>query len=267
MTDPVSARPDLTMPREERMSRTRDLLVRAREAPPGERERLLDEVVILNRCVAESIAARYEGRGLATEDLRQVACEGLVKAVHRFDASSGKDLLTFAVPTVRGELRRHFRDHGWVVRPPRRIQELQQRIGRAADDLRQQLGRDPSTEEVVADMGVDPEEYAAALEAYGSFVPVSLDQATTAGGDQPLVDTLPDESADQRAAEARLVLAPVVRELPARDRRILYLRFFEERTQAEIGAELGVTQMQVSRLLSGIFERVREAVGPGARAG
>ena len=249
------------LPREERMARTDALLREAADLPEAERRPLLDEVVVLNLCVAESIAQRYSGRGVAAEDLRQVAYEGLVKAVSRFDPANDKDLLSYAVPTVRGEIRRYFRDHGWTVRPPRRVQELQQRINRAAEDLRQSLGRDPEPDEVAADLGIGRDEYDAAEEAQGCFAPASLDGATSPAGDRPLGETLPDEATDAAAAEARLVLAPVVRELPARDRRILYLRFFEERTQSEIGAELGVTQMQVSRLLSGIYDRVRSAVG------
>lgn len=244
------------------MARTRALLQEAAQLPEEERRLLLDDVVVLNLCVADSIAQRYAGRGIPAEDLRQVAYEGLVKAVARFDPASGSDLLSYAVPTVRGELQRHFRDHGWTVRPPRRVQELQQRINRATEDLSQSLGRDPAPDEVAADLGIGRDEYDTAEEAQGCFAPASLDSAAAGSdGDRPLGETLPDAASGAEAAEARLVLAPVVRELPARDRRILYLRFFEERTQSEIGEELGVTQMQVSRLLSGIYDRVRSAVG------
>jgi RNA polymerase sigma-B factor len=252
------------LPREQRMTLTAELLGRLPRASDEQRDEILEEVILLNRCVAESIAVRYAGRGIASDDLRQVAYEGLVKAVQRFDPESGKDLLTFAVPTIRGELRRHFRDHGWSVRPPRRIQELQQRINRADEDLRQRLGREPTTDEVAEDLGIEVAEYDRAMEAYGCFSPTSLDQPTGIDGGRSLGETLVEEAPETSASEARLTLAPVVRELPARDRRILYLRFFEDRTQSEIGDELGVTQMQVSRLLSGIFDKLREAVGETA---
>ncbi|RYP79555.1 sigma-70 family RNA polymerase sigma factor, partial [Nocardioides guangzhouensis] len=111
---------------------------------PVERQRLLDEVVLLNADVAESVASRYRGRGIPTDDLRQVAYEGLVKAVHRFDPARRHDFLSFAVPTIRGEVQRYFRDQGWTVRPPRRIQDLQWRLHRAIEELSQDLGREPN---------------------------------------------------------------------------------------------------------------------------
>src|SRR5690606_15551780 len=120
-----------------------------------------------NRPVAWSIAGRYGGRGVAVEDLRQVACEGLVKAVRRFDPETGHDLLSYAVPTIHGEIKRHFRDLGWSVRPPRRIQELQQEIRPAVHDLGQMLAREPRAAEVAARLGVSASEYDAATSAYG----------------------------------------------------------------------------------------------------
>ncbi len=248
--------------RSERKRVTQEFLDRLREATGDEREQIIERVIVLNRCVAESIASRYSGRGVTADDVRQVACEGLVKAVRRFDPESGRDLLTFAVPTIRGEIRRYFRDHGWSVRPPRRIQELQQRIGQVVDTLGQELGREPGPDEIADRIGVSRAEYEDALGAYGCFSPTSLDQPLGDGG-RTLADALPDEDEEQRAAEARLTLAPVLRELPAQDRRILYLRFFEDRTQSEIGEELGVTQTQVSRLLSGICANLRRGIEEG----
>lgn len=228
-----------------------------------ERPRLQEQLILVNQGVAESLASRYSGRGVAAEDVRQVACEALVKAVRRFDPGAGKDLLSFAVPTITGEIKRHFRDHGWVVRPPRRLQELQQRIGPVVDALRHQLDREPTAEEVASRLGVSPEEYDAALGAYGCFSPLSLDQPRTESG-STLGEGLSAEEGSVEAAETRVLLEPLVRELPLRDRRILYLRFFEDRTQAEIGEDLGITQTQVSRLLSGIFDSLRESLDDGA---
>lgn len=250
-----------TMPREKRMELIVQLFERAQDASEEEREHILGEIILLNRCVADSIAMRFAGRGVATEDLKQVAYEGLVKAVRRFDPTRDHDLLSYAVPTIRGEIRRHFRDHGWSVRPPRRVQELQQRISRVKEELGKELGRDPEVAEILEAAEIDRSEYDRAVEAYGSFRATSLDQPREPGGESTLGDLVVAEDTTTNATEARLALAPVVRNLPERDRRIIYLRFYEERTQAEIGEELGVTQMQVSRLLSGIFSKMREQVG------
>lgn len=249
------------MPREQRMELIVQLFERAQDASDEEREHILGKIILLNRCVADSIAMRFAGRGVATEDLKQVAYEGLVKAVRRFDPSRDHDLLSYAVPTIRGEIRRHFRDHGWSVRPPRRVQELQQRLSRSKEELAKELGRDPEVVELLEHAEIDRKEYDRAMEAYGSFRAVSLDQPREPGGESTLGDVVVAEDLTTSASEAKLILAPVMRDLPERDRRILYLRFYEERTQAEIGEELGVTQMQVSRLLSGIFGKLRERVG------
>jgi RNA polymerase sigma-B factor len=147
------------MTRAERSERTRELLVAAQDTDNEvERDRLLDEVVLINRGVAEAVAARYRGRGVPAEDLQQAAYEGLIKAVHKFDPSVRPDLLTYAVPTIRGEVQRWFRDQSWMVRPPRRIQELQWRISRSIDHLSQDLGRPPSDQEVSDDVGCSTEE-------------------------------------------------------------------------------------------------------------
>jgi RNA polymerase sigma-B factor len=220
----------------------------------------------LAACSADSERARLREElvlGIPEEDLVQVAYLGLVKAVERFDAAMGHDLLTFAVPTIRGELTRYFRDHGWTVRPPRRIQELQGRLSRTVEQLGQDLGREPTDDEVVAALDVTRSEYVEAHSAYGCFSPSSLDQPVGDDGGGATLGTLlrgEDGPESSRAVEARLSLAPVIRSLGERDRRILHLRFFEEQTQDEIGAELGVSQVQVSRLLSRILDQLREAL-------
>lgn len=241
---------------------TAALVARLGRCPSHERARLQEQLILLNQGVADSLAARYAGRGVAAEDVRQVACEALVKAVRRFDPTAGKDLLSFAVPTITGEIKRYFRDHGWAVRPPRRVQELQQRLGPVVDALRHELDREPTPEEVAGRLDVGLAEYESALAAYGCFSPLSLDQPRTETG-STLADGLQADDGSAEAAEARVMLEPLVRELPLRDRRILYLRFFEDRTQAEIGEDLGITQTQVSRLLSGIYGTLRDSLEPG----
>ena len=249
--------------RQDRSELTARLLRQSADCADPERRRdLLEQVVVANRGVAEAVAARYRSRGLPQDDLNQVAYEGLTKAVQRFDASLRHDLLSYAVPTIRGELQRYFRDQGWAIRPPRRLQELQWRAGRAAEQLTHRHGREPTRAEVVAELGVSPADYTEALEAFGCFTPSSLDQPVSRGAVTTVAELLPDDGdGGLGASEARVALAPVVRRLSERDRRILYLRFFEDRTQEEIGRELGVTQMQVSRLLSRILARLRDEIG------
>jgi len=253
----------------DRAARTQQLLDELRAAPDDETaRRLRDAVVELNLCVARSLAHRYRDRGLDVEDLEQVAYLALVKAAHRFDPEAGHDFLSYAVPTIRGELRRHFRDVGWVVRPPRRIQELQGRIAEVQVDLTCRLGRSPRAGELADELNERRSDVEEALGAEGCFVPASLDRTVGEHGTTSVGDLLCCQDDEQGRAEARIVLAPLVQRLNERDRRILRLRYFEDRTQREIGEDIGVTQMQVSRLLSRILDDLREALdGPVAPEG
>jgi RNA polymerase sigma-B factor len=247
--------------RAERGRLTEKLLLEAHaESDLTRRRELLDEVVLINRGVAQAVAARYRQRGVAQDDLEQTAFEGLVKAVRKFDPTMGKDLLTYAVPTIRGEIQRYFRDQSWMVRPPRRVQEMQWQVNHTIDRLSQELGRDPREAEVKEELDASDADYRDAIAAFGCFQPPSLDQPVMDSG-LSLGDAIADEdSSDAAAAEARTTLAPAVRRLSERDRRILYLRFFEGRTQQEIGQDLGVTQMQVSRLLARIMRDLRDQI-------
>ncbi len=245
----------------DRSARTAELFDELRAAPDDPTARQLrDAVVELNLCVARSLAHRYRDRGLDVEDLEQVAYLALVKAVHRFDPGAGHDFLSYAVPTIRGELRRHFRDIGWVIRPPRRIQELQGRVADVQMELASHLGRAPRAGELAEVLDENRSDIEEALGAEGCFVPASLDRPVGESGTTSVGDLLHSENDEQGRAEARIVLAPVVRRLAERDRRILRLRYFEDRTQREIGEDIGVTQMQVSRLLSRILGDLRDAL-------
>ncbi len=246
---------------------TADLLARAHETDdPQLREHLLERVVVANVRIAHAVAARYRGRGVPLEDLEQAACEGLVKAVNRFDPAQRHDLLSYAVPTIRGEVLRYFRNLSWAMRPPRRIQELQWRINHAIDDLSLQLGREPFPREVCDLLDVPRADYDEAVGAFGCFQPPSLDQIVDGTDHLTLGDGVPDEHRADDAVEARTMLAPVVRRLSERDRRILYLRFFEDQTQQQIGDELGVPQMQVSRWLGRIYDELRSDLADDAAA-
>ena len=215
-----------------------------------------DELVEQNIPIARSMAGRYRNRGIDLDDLEQVALLGLTKAASRFDPDAGHDFLSYAVPTVRGELRRHFRDAGWTVRPPRRVQELQARISSAEDELSGELGRSPRPTEIAERLEVDVAGVIEALAADGCFTPTSLD-APVGEGTSSLGDLLGGEDRAVAQAEARIVVAPLLRLLSARDRRIVQLRFHDERTQQEIAEEVGLTQAQVSRVLTRILAEMR----------
>lgn len=247
--------------REERSRRTAELLAE-REAASCEdhRRRLNAELVEVNRAVAVALARRYQNRGVPLEDLCQSAFEGLTKAVQRFDPELADDLLTFAVPTIRGELLRHFRDHAWTVRPPRRVQELQHRVAAAAEELRARLGREPGVVDLAHHLDAEESAVSEALRASDCFSPLSLAQPMSGGSQLTLADVLSDDDDWNDLSDAKASLAPAVRRLGERDRRVLYLRFFEDLTQEEIGARLGVSQMQVSRLLNRVLSQLRAEI-------
>lgn len=227
------------------------------ETAPGQDER--DRLVVSHMAVARSIASRYRNRGVADDDLDAVAYLALVKAASRYDPAAGT-FLAFAVPTVRGEIRRHFRDVGWVIRPPRRLQELQMRVREATSRLSQELGHPPAPAEIAADLGLDESLLTEAFTMDGCFAPASL--ARPVGeGDNTLGDLIEGDPSDWAVAEARMALAPALRVLGDRDRLILTMRHFDDSTQQEIATAIGVNQSQVSRLLDRIYADLRSALG------
>lgn len=238
------------------------LLQQAEDAGDAEeRKRIQEEVVLLNMGVARSLASQYRGRGVADEDLLQVACLGLVKAVAWFRTSLGGDFLGYAVPTIRGELKKHFRDCGWAVRPPRRVQDCQSRITAATPELTQRLQRFPRPAELAAHLDVDECDVIEALGANGCFAPTSLDVALVEHGDTTRGELLGEEDHRMRAVEARVTLSPLLKRLPDRERSILHLRFVGEWNQEQIGARVGLSQVQVSRLLSRILAGLKDQLG------
>lgn len=227
----------------------------------AERHRLGGRVVIANLDLARWIARRYRGRGIADDDLDQAAYEGLVKAVMGFDPARGDTLTAYAVPTIQGEVRRLFRDQGWSIRPPRRLQEQQWALRRHVDDLTAELGRHPTGAEICETSGLDGEEYRQTLASFGAFAPPSLDEPVHDGINLTLGESLASGSRSvPEIAEGRAVLSSALPGISDRDRRIVYLRFFEDLTLAEIGADIGVSQMQVSRLLSRILSDLRHQI-------
>ncbi|MGC4111334.1 MAG: SigB/SigF/SigG family RNA polymerase sigma factor [Nocardioides sp.] len=243
-----------------RREATQRLLALAAEAPEDERRALEDRLVEVNLQIAVDVARRYRARGVATEDLEQVAYLGLVKAARGFDPTRANDFLSYAVPTIRGEVRRYFRDHGWTVRPPRTVQQAQARITAVESDLCQELGRAPRPSEIAARLELDLDLVVEALGANGCFAPTSLD-TSSADGEGGIGDRLGDDDPSFDSAEARVALKPLLAHLDRRERIMLEMRFFKGSTQSEIGAVLGITQMQVSRLLSALLARLRDDLG------
>jgi RNA polymerase sigma-B factor len=237
----------------------RDLLRRYHERGDLEaRERLIEQYLPLVR----SLARRYSYRGEQLEDLVQVGCIGLIKAIDRFDVDRGVELTTYATPNIIGEIKRHFRDKGWSIRVPRGLQELNVRLSRLIEDLTVQLERSPTIPELAKAAGVEEEEVLEALESGQAYATLSL-SAPALGDDNSDLDPL--ESLGQieheyEVSEDRAVLAPGLKILDDRERRILQLRFYEGLTQSQIAQQVGISQMHVSRLIRRALEKIREEI-------
>ena len=224
------------------------------------RAALLDEVVLLNIGVADAVAMRYAARGVSSDDLVQVARLALVRAVHGFDLSRDCDFLAYAVPSITGAVKRHFRDAAWTVRPPRRVQEAQLQLNTARPAMQQRLGREPPVPEIAGYLGLDEETVIEALAADSCFTPDSLDRPVDDGeGGLELSGCIGSTDPGFALCEQRTVLGPLIKALPDRDRTVLELRFVEGLTQREVGQRIGVTQMQVSRILARILGQMRVA--------
>ena len=243
----------------ERRRRTKSLFERAAGEPPGEaRAETLGEIVVLNVPVARSIARLYRDRGCDLEDLEQTACLALVRAVEGFDAASGHDFLAYAVPSIRGEVLRYFRDHGWMVRPPRSIQELQPLVSAELHRHQQRHGGPLGTDELAARVGVTPQAIRQAQLARGCFSPMSLDLPVGDAGHSVLGDIVPYDDPGFAAAESRALLESLLAVLSDRDRWALQMRFVDELTQSEMAQNFDLTQPQVSRLLQRILTELRD---------
>jgi RNA polymerase sigma-B factor len=230
------------------------LIAYHRDGDRAARERALVELMPLVR----SLAARYAGRGEPLDDLVQVGALGLIKAVDRFDVNRGVEFTSYGVPTIVGEIRRHFRDKAWAMHVPRRVKELSVRLSRLLDELTTTLGRSPTIAELAEAASVDEEDVIDALDAAHAFSTRSLD-APAATGDQ-LAERLAGHDPGYDGVDDRWLLTAGLEALDARARRIVELRFFEEKTQSQIAAELGISQMHVSRLLRNAFDVMRGTI-------
>jgi RNA polymerase sigma-B factor len=219
-----------------------------------------DDLVQLHTPLAKYLARRFQGRGEPVEDLTQVAMIGLLKAIDRFDPAREIRFTTYATATIAGELKRHFRDKAWAVRVPRRLQETALRVSRVVGELSQELGRSPTVGEVAARTELAEDEVIEGLDAVQAYSAQSLD-APTDEDRGTSADRLSVEDDVLETLEGWASVAPALREPAPRERRILYLRFYQGQTQTQIAEALGISQMHVSRLLARTLHRLREAVG------
>ncbi|MGI5242872.1 RNA polymerase sigma factor SigF [Dactylosporangium sp. CA-139066] len=231
------------------------------DLPAGtDRDRVRARLIELYIPLAEYLARRFRNRGEQLEDLIQVANLGLIKSVDGFDPTRGAAFTSYAIPMVVGELKRHFRDKGWDVRVPRRLQELRLEISKVSGDLAQDLGRSPTVADLAARLDVSEEEIIEGLDCGQAYRALSLDAPVGDGdgGANGLGDLLGDYDPDMRNVENREALRPLLAKLPDREQKIIAMRFHGNLTQSQIAAELGISQMHVSRLLAGALRNLRE---------
>jgi RNA polymerase sigma-B factor len=240
----------------------------ATPATDPRRERLRDELVTEHLPVAKHIARRFGHRGEPHDDLVQVATVGLINAVDRFDPERGSDFLSFAVPTIMGEVRKYFRDSSWSVRMPRRLKELHLAINAGSSRLSQNLGRAPTPSELAAHLGLSREEVHEGLAAGNAYHSASLDDLLLAeDSSNSLGNTLGSEDPELEVVEQREALHPLLEQLPERERKIVVMRFFGNMTQTQIAEQVGISQMHVSRLLAQTLDRLRNRLDPDTRTG
>ncbi|MEU3395260.1 RNA polymerase sigma factor SigF [Streptomyces filamentosus] len=241
-------------------SGARALFVELRSLPEGspEKAELRNRLVRMHLPLVEHLARRFRNRGEPLDDLTQVATIGLIKSVDRFDPERGVEFSTYATPTVVGEIKRHFRDKGWAVRVPRRLQELRLSLTTATAELSQQHGRSPTVHELAERLGISEEEVLEGLESANAYSTLSLDVPDTDDESPAVADTLGAEDEALEGVEYRESLKPLLEDLPPREKRILLLRFFGNMTQSQIAQEVGISQMHVSRLLARTLASLRE---------
>nr|WP_307026020.1 RNA polymerase sigma factor SigF [Streptomyces canus] len=241
-------------------SGARALFIELRKLQDGSAEYadLRNRLVRMHLPLVEHLARRFRNRGEPLDDLTQVATIGLIKSVDRFDPERGVEFSTYATPTVVGEIKRHFRDKGWAVRVPRRLQELRLSLTTATAELSQRHGRSPTVHELAEKLGISEEEVLEGLESANAYSTLSLDVPDTDDESPAVADTLGAEDEALEGVEYRESLKPLLEDLPPREKRILLLRFFGNMTQSQIAQEVGISQMHVSRLLARTLAQLRE---------
>ncbi|MCY1138246.1 SigB/SigF/SigG family RNA polymerase sigma factor [Actinoplanes sp. Pm04-4] len=228
------------------------------------RSELRDRAIEAWLPLARHLAQRYAGRGEPADDLFQVAVVGLIKAVDRWEADRGVDFAGYAIPTIVGEIKRHFRDRTWSVRVPRRLQEMRLAITAANASLSHQLGRAATVADIAAHLNVTEEEVLEGLEGARAYNATSLSTPVSADGTTELGDTLGGEDREFDAVEFRVALGPALATLDEREQRIVHLRFYGNLTQTQIAEQVGISQMHVSRLLTRALAKLRGHLGEAA---
>ncbi|WP_326664530.1 RNA polymerase sigma factor SigF [Streptomyces canus] len=260
--DGVAGANNTPVPRHDPHDRSgaRALFVELRALKDGSPEyaELRNRLVRMHLPLVEHLARRFRNRGEPLDDLTQVATIGLIKSVDRFDPDRGVEFSTYATPTVVGEIKRHFRDKGWAVRVPRRLQELRLALTTATAELSQQHGRSPTVHELAEKLAISEEEVLEGLESANAYSTLSLDVPDTDDESPAVADTLGAEDEALEGVEYRESLKPLLEDLPPREKRILLLRFFGNMTQSQIAQEVGISQMHVSRLLARTLAQLRE---------
>lgn len=240
----------------------RELLAKlaAMDADDPVRRDVRDALVTMHLPLVEHLARRFRDRGEHHEDLVQVGTIGLIKSVDRFDLDRGVEFSTYATPTIVGEIKRHFRDRGWAIRVPRRLQELRLQLNHGTAQLTQELGRSPTVAELAKHLEITEDEVLEGLESAQAYATASLDGNAGEGGEEgaSVAATLGSIDPELEGVENRESLRPLLMALPEREKRILQLRFFEHKTQSEIAREVGLSQMHVSRLLAKTLAQLRE---------
>jgi RNA polymerase sigma-B factor len=243
-------------------SRTRELFQRLDQMPEGpEQEQVRNELVQLHLPLVDHLARRFRNRGEPLDDLVQVGTIGLIKSVDRFRLDRGVEFSTYATPTVLGEIKRYFRDKGWAVRVPRRLQELRLSLATATAELTQELGRAPTISELADRLKVNEEDILEGLESANAYSTLSLDAPDIGETDgQSMADSLGMDDEALEGVDYRESLKPLLAQLDPRAKHILMLRFFRGMTQSQIAAEVGISQMHVSRILSRTLAQLRSGL-------
>jgi RNA polymerase sigma-B factor len=243
---------------------TKDLFRRYREEGDEEAR---DQLIMNHLNLVRYLASKFKNRGEPVEDLVQVGTIGLIKAIDRFDPDRGLEFTTYATPTIMGEIKRHFRDKGWSVRVPRRLQELSARVNQITEDLTGELQRTPSVAEIAERAGATVEEVLEAMESSGAYSAVPLEGTSDTEEDTPsVIDRYAAEDDDLLSSDDRMVLEDAIRDFSSREREIIRMRFADGLTQVEIAEKLGVSQVQVSRLLRRTLQRLHEKIDPESAA-
>jgi RNA polymerase sigma-B factor len=224
------------------------------------RRSMRDELVEMHLPLVEYLARRFRNRGEPYDDLVQVATIGLIKSIDRFDTERGVEFSTYATPTIVGEVKRHFRDKGWAIRVPRRLQEMKLALTKATSELSQRNGRAPTVAELATHLGISEDDVLEGLESSNAYSAISLDAPDLDDETTAMSDTLGVMDQALEGVEYRESLKPMLEQLPPREKRILLLRFFANMTQSQIAAELGISQMHVSRLITRTLAQLREGL-------